>query len=148
MTEIKGRITKRFSGVVRRIFPFRRSNKKPNLPKMDVQWDRKRSLLATDRLTLTESAVWRHNVKQLYQKSDNQRTATMGYKTRPESDNLSTIRQEVKIYRHHLSELKREADILRRQRDGLCKDMTDIRAKHEYFQRRRSIAVSHLCPRH
>lgn len=144
MTEIKSRITKRFSGVVRSIFPRRRRTvDMSNLPKVNVR----RSLSVRDRTVLTESAVWRHNVEQLCQEyDDNQRTEAMGYEARRPADSLTTVRLQTKVYRDELSDLKREAILLKRQRDGLSQQMNNIRAQHEHFQqaerRRKSFAVS------
>ena len=137
MAASKSGLKKRFSGVVRKIFNRQDERVKPAM----TGSTRRRSLPVRDRPILTESAVWRHNVEQLCKEYDS-RDLNNGSRG---TISLVNIRRKTEEYRRELSGLKRQAGILKNQRDDLYAEMNNFRHHPELLknhQRRRSFASS------
>lgn len=139
MSEIKSRFSKRLTGIVRKIF-IRRVNKTKSPRAV-----KRHSMSPWERTSVTECAVWRQNVEQLCWDYDGQlptgRNEGDVVLISPNSDTFNNLRLQTRVYRDQLKDLKTEARLLKRYRDGLCREMQNIVIERD-IGRRRSVAIS------
>ena len=141
MPEFKSKISKRVSGIMKKIFVRRGRQEERAVPQ---GLTRRRSLPPRDRSMLTESAVWRHNVERLCREYDskqpkcrtlNHHLSFMDHQVPPADGTLQNMRLQTRVYTDQLRDLKSEARLLKSQRDGLWREMKEIQEQRIYFER-------------
>ena len=140
MPELKKSISKRVSGMMKKIFPGKTSKtlKNSNLSRKPLS--RRRSMPARDKNWMTESAVWRNNIETLCREFDNNRsTSAQPWLTTPigEDGTIFRMRIQTSVYREELNHLKLEAWCLKNKRDGLRMEMREAQKKQEEILRRK-----------
>lgn len=137
MPELKKSISKRVSGIMKRLFPGK-SQKNSKYSRQPLT--RRRSMPARDKNWMTESAVWRNNVENLCREFDTGRlTSAQPWLTTPigEDGTIFRMRVESSLYREELNHLKLEAWCLKNKRDHLRVEMREAQRKQEEILRRK-----------